>query len=320
MIIPDGSQGTRQVRLPRFIFKLALFGGLVLSAILGFFILDYIQLCSVRQSYQIIANENDGLKGESRVLIQNLEEVKRSLRRVQDYTNKLGELTTVKVRKVSKMTGIGPLSKEEFMAHQQTVPPPDAEAADFMPLGVNIDSLVFKPVFTKLASLSRDANKHAFEMQHLLSNLSQQKSLLNAIPSMAPVNGWITSGFGGRISPFTGGRSVHQGLDIASPVGTAILAPADGVVVFTGAKEGFGNFIMIAHGYGIVSRYGHNNQNMVQPGQRISRGEQIGTVGMSGRTTGPHVHYEVWVDGRPENPRKFILEDLQEGFLDYQVH
>jgi len=101
---------------------------------------------------------------------------------------------------------------------------------------------------------------------------------------------------------------MHFGIDVASPVGTPICAPADGVVIFTGAKEGFGNFIMIAHGYGIVSRYGHNAQNLVQPGQSIKRGEQIATVGMSGRTTGPHLHYEVIVDGRPANPKKFILD------------
>jgi murein DD-endopeptidase MepM/ murein hydrolase activator NlpD len=99
-----------------------------------------------------------------------------------------------------------------------------------------------------------------------------------------------------------------MGIDVAAPVGTPIVAPADGVVIFTGAKQGFGNFIMIAHGYGVVTRYGHNHQNMVQPGQKVTRGEQIGTVGNSGRTTGPHLHYEVLVNGHNENPKKFILD------------
>jgi murein DD-endopeptidase MepM/ murein hydrolase activator NlpD len=171
-----------------------------------------------------------------------------------------------------------------------------------------MDNLVFRPVFDRLNSIGQDANNHAFELQHLLSTLSQQKALLSSIPTFSPVDGWITSGFGRRVSPFTGEKGVHQGIDIAAPIGTPILAPADGVVIFTGAKDGFGNFIMIAHGYGVVTRYGHNLQNMVQPGQKVSRGEQIATVGMTGRTTGPHCHYEIVVNGKTENPQKFILD------------
>ncbi len=82
---------------------------------------------------------------------------------------------------------------------------------------------------------------------------------------------------------------------------------ADGVVVFSGMKEGFGNFVMIAHGYGIVTGYGHNAQNLVITGQVIKRGEQLSTVGQTGRTTGPHLHYEIWVNGRVVDPKRFIL-------------
>lgn len=306
VIIPDGVNATRQLRLPQGLFKVALIGGIVGSALLGFLALDYAQLRGLRQNFYAVSSENEGLKGEARLLMQNLEDVKRSLRRVQDYTSKLGELTQVKVQKVSKQTGIGPLSAEEFKASQAGAPAPTA--TDYIPLGVNMDNLTFRPVFDRLASINQDANKHAVELQHLLSTLSQQKSLLASVPSISPVDGWVTSGFGGRISPFTGARSIHQGIDIAAPTGTPILAPADGVVIFTGQKEGFGNFIMIAHGYGIVTRFGHNQQNMVQPGQRVSRGEQIATIGMTGRTTGPHVHYEIVVNGRVENPEKFILD------------
>ncbi len=307
MIIPDGGTATRQLRVPQVLVKTAVFSGIIASAVFGFLTLDYLQLRGMRQTYQTVSNENEGLKGEARVLMQNLEEVKGSLRRVQDYTAKLGELTALKVQKFSAKTGIGPLTQEEYRSVQQQ-PPASPATADYVPLGLNMDKLVFRPVFDRLAGIGREANSHAFELQHLLSTLSQQKSLLASIPSAAPVDGWITSGYGVRISPFTGERTMHAGLDIAAPVGTPILAPADGVVIFTGAKAGFGNFIMIAHGYGVVSRYGHNQQNMVQPGQKVSRGEQIGTVGETGRTTGPHVHYEIMVNGKTENPQKFILD------------
>ncbi|MEZ4744132.1 MAG: M23 family metallopeptidase [Bdellovibrionota bacterium] len=166
-----------------------------------------------------------------------------------------------------------------------------------------MDSLIFRPVLTRLSQVGDESNRQALELKKLLSTLGQKKSLLSSIPSANPVNGWITSKFGKRISPFTGKSTMHRGLDVASNIGTAILAPANGVVIFSGRKAGFGNFIMIAHGYGIVTRYGHNAQNMVQVGQKIKRGEQIGTVGMSGRTTGPHLHYEIWVNGRPVDPK-----------------
>ncbi len=313
MVIPDGVRATRQFRVPRVLMRVAAILSLFGFSVLGFFTLDYLKLRSLRASYRSVSNENEGLKGEARVLMQNLEEVKHSLRKVQDYSAKLSELTSLKVAKVSKETGIGPLTQEEFGAAQVKDENKAAKTASYVPLGINMDNLVFRPVFDRLAMIGKDANQHALELQHLLSNLSQQKSLLSSIPSFSPVDGWITSNYGRRISPFTGETGIHWGIDIAAPVGTAVHAPADGVVVFSGAKEGFGNFIMIAHGYGAVTRYGHNHQNMVQPGQRVARGDQIATVGMTGRATGPHLHYEVWVNGKTENPKKFILdvEDFQ---------
>lgn len=308
LIVPEGVNATRQIRLPHLTVKVCLFLFLMLCLGTGFIALDYIDLLHLRMNYRQVAAENEGLKGEARILIDNLEEVKRALRRVQDYTAKLGELTAVRVQSVSKKTGIGPLTEQEYLAAlnaQETMP---KRGSHYMPLGVDIEKLSFLPAFNTLASIDREANRHAFELQHLLSTLSQQRSLLSSIPSLAPVEGWITSGFGSRISPFTGDTSTHLGLDIAAPTGTPIHAPADGVIIFAGNKDGYGNFIMVAHGYGIVTRYGHNAQNMVQPGQRVNRGEQIGTVGATGRTTGPHLHYEIHVNGQNEDPQKFILD------------
>ncbi len=315
LIIPDGANATRQFSVPRLVVNLLAVAAFFLASITGFLFFDYFQLRQLRQSYFEVIAENEGLKGEARLLMTNLEDVKRSLRRVHDYSTQLGELTQVRVERVSKETGIGPLTAEEMSIakkqtdeSQQQGAKPDGSNA--FPLGINMEKLIFRPVFSQLESIGREANKNALELQHLLSDLSQQKTLLLSIPSITPVSGWITSGFGSRISPFTGQKAMHLGIDVASPVGTPIYAPADGVVIFSGAKEGYGNFLMIAHGYGIVSRYGHNAQNLVHAGQKIRRGDQIATVGMSGRTTGPHLHYEILVNSRPVNPRKFILDNL----------
>lgn len=315
MLIPGDSRNTRQMSVPHSWMKFIPVVGLIGFLGFGFLTFDYVHLRAIRRDYMKATQENEALKGEARVLMGNLDEVKQSLRRVQDYSSKLSEMTNLTVQKVSKQTGIGPLSsKEAEQARKSEIV--EAKPTNYMPLGINMDSLSFKPVFERLSSISDAANTQAYSLQHLLSTLSKHKSLLSSVPATTPVRGWITSGFGARISPFTGERSVHKGIDVASPPGTAILAPADGVVIFTGAKDGFGNFIMIAHGFGVVTGYGHNAQNMVQIGQRVARGEQIGTVGMTGRTTGPHVHYEVFLNGQNVDPKRFIL-DMTDDFNFY---
>lgn len=307
VVIPAESGQTRQYQVPSMLWSLSTTFAFIFAGMSGFFAFDYYQLRQIRKSYYRMMIENEGLKGEARVLMGNLDDVKKSLKRVQDYTSKLGELTSLRVQRVTKKTGLGPISEDEYKKIQNSIAP-NAEPVNYLPLGLNSDTLTFRPVFDKLKDIGDTSNNHSLDLQRLLASLSQQKTLLNSIPSITPVNGWITSGFGVRISPFTGKRAMHKGLDVASPVGTAIFSPADGVVVFTGAKSGFGNFVMIAHGYGILSRYGHLAENLVEPGQKVKRGEQIATVGMTGRTTGPHLHYEVVVDGRALDPKKFILD------------
>jgi murein DD-endopeptidase MepM/ murein hydrolase activator NlpD len=305
MIVPDRTARSRQFVVPVILLRAIGFSLMALSGLFGYFINDYIELRSIRETYELVSKENEGLRGEANILMGNLDEVKRSLKRVQDYAGQLTEITTKKVNEVRREAGIGPLSKREEVSavNNKSAPKP----TNFLPSGLNPDHLAFRPVFERLAGIGEEANKQALELQHLLANLSTQKALLQSIPSVAPVGGWISSGFGRRISPFTGERSLHLGIDIAADIGKPIFAPADGIVIFAGAKEGFGNFLMIAHGYGIVSHYGHNAQLFVQPGQKVNRGDQIATVGMTGRTTGPHLHYEVWINGRSVDPRRFLL-------------
>jgi murein DD-endopeptidase MepM/ murein hydrolase activator NlpD len=307
VFIPENAKQSRQIRIPRLIVRAGYALSFFISLTLGYIVYDYSQLRGLRESYQKIAAENQGLRGEAQLLLSNLEEVKIALHRVQDYSEKLGELTQLKVKRFSSRTGIGPLTPQEYRHARQADENTTTSDSQHMPLGIDFDRLIFRTAFEKTKKIGNNANQNALRLQKLLSTLSQQRSLLASVPSVTPVDGWITSGFGTRTSPFTGTRDAHLGLDIAAPIGTPIYSPADGVVIFSGAKDGFGNFVMIAHGYGVVSRYGHNAENLVQPGQKISRGEQIATVGVSGRTTGAHLHYEVILNGHPVDPRKFIL-------------
>jgi len=126
------------------------------------------------------------------------------------------------------------------------------------------------------------------------------------VPSIWPVRGQITAGFGQREDPFSGEDAIHKGIDISVPFGTRVEAAADGIVLEAGPESGYGNEILIDHGYGLTTKYGHLSRIFVVVGQVLKRGQVIGAVGMTGKTTGPHLHYEVHVKDAPVNPTKYL--------------
>ncbi len=137
----------------------------------------------------------------------------------------------------------------------------------------------------------------------------KQALLLSSTPSIYPVRGLLGNGFGWRRDPFTGMRDFHQGLDIVAPVGTKVVAPADGIVTRVGPAGGFGLSVFVSHGYGVVTRFGHLSSATVKVGQRVRRGDPIATTGSTGRSTGPHLHYEVLVHQKTVDPLVYILEE-----------
>jgi murein DD-endopeptidase MepM/ murein hydrolase activator NlpD len=139
----------------------------------------------------------------------------------------------------------------------------------------------------------------------------KQALLLSSTPSIYPVRGLMGNGFGWRRDPFTGMRDFHQGLDVVAPLGTRVVSPADGIVTRAGPSGGFGNSVFVSHGYGIMTRYGHLQSCNVRVGQRVKRGDVLGTVGTTGRSTGPHLHYEVLVHQRNVDPFRYILEEYR---------
>lgn len=129
----------------------------------------------------------------------------------------------------------------------------------------------------------------------------------NAVPSRMPIaNTYITSGFGGRADPFGGGSQFHKGIDFKANVGDAVTAVADGVVSYSGVRSGYGQVIEIDHGNGYVTRYAHNSRLLLKVGDLARAGQTIAKAGSTGRSTGAHVHLEVWENGRVVNPRKFL--------------
>ncbi len=166
---------------------------------------------------------------------------------------------------------------------------------------------LIKDMHKQIGQLDSASNIQHGDFKSLLGKLEEQKNLLAHTPAIRPARGWMTSSFGYRHSPFTGKREFHKGLDIANRKGTEILATADGVVSFVGKKGNLGNIVVIDHGHGLTTRYAHLDKTLQKRGERVKRGERIAHMGNSGRSTGPHLHYEVWLNGIPVNPSKFIL-------------
>ncbi len=160
----------------------------------------------------------------------------------------------------------------------------------------------------EIAWLRSDAKVEHRDLRALVETIENRHARWEATPAIWPVKGWVTSGFGPRVSPFTGRPAKHHGIDIRASIGTSVLAPATGTVVHRKHDTGFGKVITIAHGNGLSTRYGHLNSMGVKIGQKISRGDVIGTVGNTGLSTGPHLHYEVIVNKIRIDPKKFIIE------------
>lgn len=168
---------------------------------------------------------------------------------------------------------------------------------DFSPADVNSELARFE------AHLA-DREQQLDILESLLQNRNlREQRRLSGLPVPA---GWVSSGYGQRTDPFTGKPAVHHGVDIAGKEGSPVLASAAGVVTWSGSRAGYGKIVEISHGDGYVTRYAHNKQNLVQPGDVVRKGESVALVGSSGRSTGAHVHYEVYKHGRPVDPSSYL--------------
>jgi len=163
-----------------------------------------------------------------------------------------------------------------------------------------------------LADVDKLLRQTKFERENLTQihdQLLGKKDLLEHTPSIAPSVGYLSRGFGVKIDPFTGLRQPHWGIDLAADIGTPVYATAKGRVFFTGWHYGMGNLVIIDHGYGYRTHYGHLNKIKVKKGQTVERGDLIGGVGNTGYSTGPHLHYEVHYRNEPVNPKDYILSE-----------
>jgi len=173
-------------------------------------------------------------------------------------------------------------------------------------LGIRSEELAEK-MEEEMKILKIEAYRQELSFEELAQDMKDRERFWESTPSIWPVRGWMSSGFGKRISPFTGRVDLHKGIDIAARHNTPILAPADGIVSHVGYHNRLGRNIKIDHGYGVQTLYGHMAKASARTGQKIRRGDVIGFVGNTGTSTGPHVHYEIFVNGLPVNPLRYII-------------
>lgn len=293
IVVSDHSQAVRKYRLPR---RWMVYAGYALGVVtlVGLVTIShYFALLGATSENSVLKEENAQLRSQILLVQEKVAHISATLDRVERFDAKLRTAVT-QLQDPERNLAIGPVGNAE----SEPGAPGPAAAADG-----NLNALP-----GKLSSLEGEASRQERSLRDLQEYFDDQRSLLASTPSIWPARGWVTSDFGTRIDPYTAERKMHEGLDIATPHGQPVYAPSDGTVVFSGTEGGYGKVLVIDHGYGVKTRYGHLSEIFVHPGDRIRRGDKVAAVGNTGRSTGPHLHYEVRVNGIPENPRKFILE------------
>jgi murein DD-endopeptidase MepM/ murein hydrolase activator NlpD len=183
----------------------------------------------------------------------------------------------------------------------------DAPVSQGGPLSNEAEVLAVDNLDTQLASLSQRLKQRETELSILDQVLLGVYNDKGARPAGAPiVKGWMSSPFGERVDPISGKKAWHEGMDFAGAKGSEVIAVANGVVVFAGYRDGYGQMVEISHGKDMRTRYGHHEEVLVHAGQSVKRGDVIARMGSSGRSTGPHVHFEVLKEGRPVNPARYV--------------
>ena len=245
------------------------------------------------------------------MLADQREEALKSQEIVQGHLNamalRLGDLQAQMMRldglgeRLAKIAGLNP---QELQSLQPGKAPGRGGAESTTIPSSNFTVTEFGELLGKLA---RQVDERSDQLGVLEALLVQTSANRKFLPTLAPiVDGWYSSNFGFRIDPFTGGKSFHEGIDFPANVGTPIVAAASGKVVYAGYHAEYGKIIEIDHGNGLLSRYAHASQISVNEGDLVVRGQRLGFVGSTGRSTGPHLHFEVRLNGVPQNPARFL--------------
>lgn len=292
-VLTNDAAKTRQFRLPFRSLKIAGALSALLAAVFAFVLFDYARIRATG----------------AMTSVEQVEALQSFASRINELEGQLAKLNLFD----RKIRVIANLEKE----------PMPAGSPEHQLLGMGGDSVVEEEMFTspgaKVGELVEKMKGDLMNLEHraltqeesfaeLKDYLAQRSVKLASTPSILPAKGWVTSNYGSRVSPFTGVPQHHTGLDIANRIGTPVSASADGIVVEARKDASLGNYVVLSHGFGMKTTYGHLSEIKVRAGQKVKRGAQIGLMGNTGRSTGPHLHYAVSVNGLNVNPEKYIVD------------
>jgi murein DD-endopeptidase MepM/ murein hydrolase activator NlpD len=297
MVVPHGSGSSRAVEVSQTVVKALLGIGSVLVLLL-------VVLGGTALSRGINVTRSRTLERENRLLAGEIQRLRERLGGLRDTINVFSE----REQGLRLLAGLSPTDRE---VQQAGIGGPSGQWSDRDSLsaaGPNGSQALAARV--DMDQLTRRANILVRSISEAYDSLSSHQARLAATPSIMPTKGWLTSAFAReRVHPVLHLARPHEGIDVTAPMGAEIEAPAAGVITQVAWVEGYGNMLTIDHGYGLVSRYAHCSKILVVRGQRVKRGQKVALVGSTGLSTGPHLHYEVWVNGRPANPMKYVLPD-----------
>lgn len=336
MIVPEKTSQVRKIIVPTWLVRSLAAGTGLACVIAGLMLFDYWYVMSQINENKDLRLENRRLRQQVQVFRNKLTSIESTLDRVKAFSTRLKVITNIedrgsllqtlnsgKIPDASQNLG-GPNTLPLEARLEQNLQPeatPPAQSASLSLtdldtaalLGINPEDLILQREYAALDQqftlLGQNALQTEQGLQDLYELLVDQKTVLASLPVRKPAKGYLTSGFGVRHSPFGDRVKMHEGLDIANRPGTEVIAPADGTVIFADTKSGYGQTVILDHGYGLETWFAHNSKLAVQKGQRVRRGEVISKIGNTGRSTGPHLHYEVRFRGLPVNPDTYILED-----------
>jgi len=293
LFLPRGLRKVRKITISRSVMFTLLFCIVMILLSVSWFTTDYIKIKTKIPELQSLKKENRFQKTHIIALTKKINHINQNMAKLQEFERKLRVMANLEPSKQQdQLLAVGGSNTSTLASGYQLE---EAHKGLVQQMHKSLEDLETK---TTIASISQN---------QLNDFLKEQKSILACTPSIRPTDGWFSSGFGYRISPFTNQREFHKGIDIATRIGTPIIAPADGLIVHAGKEGNFGNMIAINHGYNLKTRYGHLSKYRIKKGQYVKRGQIIAEVGNTGRCTGPHLHYEVLLNGVPVNPVRFIL-------------
>ncbi|MGE3610199.1 MAG: M23 family metallopeptidase [Bacteriovoracaceae bacterium] len=345
MVVPEKQKGVKTYRIPTVLFKSIAFFVVMLGVLIGVLAYDYWKILQQVYENKHLSIENRQLKEQIQLFQMKMNSLADDLNRINTFEKKLRVITGLEdvasqgaLYRPEKEESKESFSLKDLNSSLQFKFDTDIEdQVKFKELkalydkkiasGLGLErSYLLTKQWSDLARRSfalsndyarfdykygeiKDAVSSVESRIHALDQfLLDKDSFLNSTPTILPADGWITSYFGQRISPYLGKLKMHEGLDVGAAYGTPVKAPADGIVTFSGEKAGFGKFVQVDHGYGIETIYAHNQSLHVHPGQKVKRGALLAAVGNTGHSTGPHLHYEVRVNGIAVDPLYFILE------------